>query len=140
MANGPVSGQSIVITLPAKAMVFWSATAQATFMQYVAVWAISPSGGPDVLVFQATGTSPDGHSPANFGTGAFSTAAYGTTSFRVQVGVNGGASWQQVLWQETPLDLSGTTLFESFDFISEDGTDLDFNDTHLSLQWFSRLG
>ena len=140
MANGPVSGQSIMITLPASVMVFWAATAQAAYMQYVAVWAVQQSGGPDVLVFNSSGCSPNGHSPTNYGTGAFSTAAYGTTSYRVQIGVNNGASWQQVIWQETALNQSSVVLFESFDFISEDGTDQDYNDTHFSLQWFSRLG
>lgn len=135
MSNGPVSGNAIPVTIPLNKSVFWSAVAQATDDQYVKV---TTKAG--VLVFQQSGTSPDGHSPSQYGNGLFSTAAYNTTDYLVYIGINGGSTWQSVQYDQAVIVNAGNTYFTSLIFVSEDGSDNDYNDTCLTLNWFEYLG
>ncbi|RMB12040.1 hypothetical protein [Eilatimonas milleporae] len=135
MSNGPVTGDGIAITLPKGKMIFWSAVAQATYQQFVQV---KDSGG--TVIFEASGSSADGHSPTQYGQGMFQTNPSGDGGYTVWIGLNNGAGWQQVLWDKCGISHSGTDYYSQYTFISEDGADEDFNDTCLTLQWFEYLG
>lgn len=135
MSNGPVTGNGIAISIPLNKSVFWSAVAQAAYSQYVKV-----TTAAGALVFEQSGTSPDGHSPYQYGNGLFSTAAYGTTDYLVYIGVDGGSRWQSVQWDQATIVNGAITYFTSVMFVSEDASDNDFNDTCLTLNWFEYLG
>ena len=45
-----------------------------------------------------------------------------------------------MLWDSIPLMLGGTAMSTNLNFISEDGADQDFNDSHTSITWFDRVG
>ncbi len=135
MSNGPVSGDGIAITIPLGKTVFWSTVCQATDEQYVRV---TTSTGE--VVFEASGASPDGHSPYQYGQGTFSTSAFNTTDYLVYIGINSGASWQSVMWDQNSISSGSTTYYSAYNFISEDATDQDYNDTHLAVQWFEFVG
>lgn len=135
MSNGPVAGNAIPVTIPLNKSVFWSAVAQAAFDQYVKV-----TTAAGVLVFQQSGSSPDGHSPFQYGNGLFSTAAYSTTDYLVYIGVNGGSPWQSVQYDQAAIVNGSNTYFTSLIFVSEDSSDNDYNDTCLTLNWFEYLG
>lgn len=136
MSNGPLSGNGIPVTIPAGKQVFWSAVAQAADSQYVKV--TTAAGG--TTVFEQSGTSSDGHSPTQYGNGTFSTDAYATTSFLVYIGIDGGANWQSVIWDTLGVTSGSNTYYSSLVFVSEDGSDADYNDTCLTLSWFEYLG
>lgn len=133
MSNGPVSGNGIAVALPPGKTVFWNVTVQATYSQYVVL--NDPTGAQ---VFQATGASPGGHSPTQVGQGSF--VVGGNGGYTLYVGINGGQSWSQVLWDDMTVDLGGTVMCANLNFISEDGADQDFNDSAVSLTWFNSLG
>lgn len=135
MTTGPVPGSGIAIALPAGKAVFWSAVAQAAYPQFVQLK--DPNGA---VIFTASGQSPDMHSPTQYGQGFFQVDPAATGDYTVWIGVNDGQSWQSVLWEESSLEMSGSTYFGQFSFISEDGADQDYNDTCLSLHWFEYLG
>ncbi|WP_397598779.1 hypothetical protein [Sphingorhabdus sp.] len=134
MSNGPVSGNGIACTLPQGKTALWTATAQATNNQFVQ---LRDSRGN--IIFTATGASVDGHSPTPIGNGSF-VAGDPSNNYMLYIGTNGGASWSQVIWDDLPLTYSGTTKISSYNFISEDSSDQDFNDLWLSLTWFDHVG
>lgn len=135
MSNGPVTGNGIAISIPLDKSVFWSAVAQAAYNQYVKV-----TTAAGAVVFEQSGASPDGHSPYQYGNGLFSTSAYNTTDYLVYIGINGGASWQSVQWDQAAITSGSDTYFTSIMFVSEDASDNDYNDTCLTLNWFEYLG
>lgn len=134
MSSGPVSGNGIPITLPPGKTVFWTVNTQAAWDQFVV---LADSQGH--AIFTASGSSPGGHSPTQIGAGTF-VAGDATGKYKLIVGINGGQSWSQVIWDEITLSLGGTVLSGNYNFIAEDGADQDFNDTHVSLTWFNQLG
>ncbi len=133
MSNGPVSGGGIAVALPQGKSVFWTVTVQAADAQFVQL--TDSQGG---VVFTASGASPGGHSPTLIGNGTF--VAEDPSGYRLYVGTNGGQAWSIVLWDEIPLMMNGVTLSANYNFISEDGADQDFNDSHVSITWFETIG
>ncbi|MFJ5504737.1 hypothetical protein ACIPUO_11120 [Pectobacterium carotovorum] len=133
MSVGPVSGNGIVISLPQGKTVFWTVNVQASWQQFVQV-----RDSNNQLVFQASGASQGGHSPTQIGNGTFVTTGNG--AYTIYLGVNNGQSWSQVMWDEITLNIGNKVYSSSFNFITEDGADQDFNDTCLTLTWFNSIG
>ncbi len=133
MSIGPVPGSGIAINLPVNKVVFWSATAQAAYNQFVQV---KDSGNN--VVFTAQGGSPDGHTPTQIGQGFFQVS--GSGAYTVWLGTNGGQQWSQVLWTEDTLNSGASIFMGKYAFTTEDSGDNDYNDTFLQMQWFQYLG
>lgn len=133
MSVGPVSGNGIAVSLPPGKTAFWTATTQASYNQFVQ---LKDSGGN--VVFTASGASLGGHSPTQIGSGGFVVDDDG--NYMLYIGVNNGASWSNVLWDDLIVYLGQTIMCSNFNFIAEDGADQDYNDIHVSLTWFARLG
>lgn len=133
MANGPVSGEGIALTLPPGKTVSWTVTAQGEWNQFV--W-LQDRAGQQVF-FVASGSSPDGH-PVQIGNGSFTGTSEG--SYMLYVGFHEGTAWSQVLWDDFPLTFAGTTMSATFNFIAEDGADQDYNDCCVTLTWFAQSG
>jgi len=133
VSNGPVSGNGIAIGIPA-GTVFWTATSQAAWSQFVQ---LRDSAGN--VLFTAEGASPDGHSPTQIGQGFFQ-AGDESGNYSVWLGVDGGQRWSSVLWAQDSIAASGTDYLGKYVFGTEDGSDNDYNDTYLQLQWFEYLG
>ena len=134
MSNGPVLGNGIPVSLPQGKTVCWTVTVQAADSQFVQ---LRDSQGN--VIFTATGASPGGHSPTQIGASSF-VAGDASGAYALFVGVNGGQAWSSVLWDSIPLMLDGTAMSTNLNFISEDGADQDFNDSHTSITWFDRVG
>lgn len=134
MSTGPVSGNGIIVTVPPGSMIFWSAVAQAAFIQNIVL-----NDATGTAVFKASGQSSDGHSPTQFGQGMFQADPNGTGVYTLYIG-SGSGTWQQVIWDEAILSQSGNNYFSQLIYVSEDGADQDFNDTCLTLGWFKYLG
>lgn len=134
MSNGPVSGGGIAVAIPQGKTAFWTVTAQAAVSQFVQ---LRDSLGN--VVFTASGASPGGHSPSQLGAGAF-VANDPTGAYTLYVGTNGGQTWSSVLWDSIPLTLGGAVMNTTVNFISEDGADQDYNDSHTAITWFDRIG
>lgn len=132
MTVTPVSGAAITVNLPPGKTAFWTIVAQASYPQYVQ---LLDSGG--VQVFEVTGSSTGGRTPTQIGQGVFTV---GPNPYTLRMGYDGGRSWSTVLWGEQSLERDGVTLSGSLDFISEDGADQDFNDSHVSITWFNSIG
>jgi hypothetical protein len=133
MSIGPVSGNGIAVTLPPGKTVFWNVTTQASYNQYVL---LSNSSGS--RVFLATGASTGGHSPTQIGQGSFVVDATG--NYTIYIGINGGAQYSQVLWDDMTVFLNSIIVCSNLNYISEDGADQDFNDSAVSLTWFNTDG
>ena len=133
MSNGPVSGNGIPITLPPGKIVFWSAMVQAARGQLVQI-----KDSADRVVFTATGASPDGHSPTQIGQGFFQPSDP-SAAYTVWLGTGDGV-WSSVLWAADQIALGDTAYLTKYVFGTEDGTDLDFNDTFLQVQYFDAVG
>lgn len=133
MSVGPVSGNGVAVTLPPGKTAIWTVTTQAAYNQFVKLVDASSA-----TVFQATGSSPGGHSPTQIGEGSFVVGANGACL--LYVGINGGQQWSSVLWDEITVSLGATIMCGNFNFISEDGADQDFNDSHVSITWFNSIG
>jgi len=130
MSNGPVSGNGITITLPIPPpapkqpfVVYYSGTTQAAKNQFIQ---LKDSKGNQV--FTLSGQGP-------YATQSFK-ATDPTGSYKVYIGTNNGSQWSQVVWDEQVLNIGITAYFGIFNFISEDGADVDYNDSYLALYWF----
>ena len=134
MSVGPVSGNGIAIVLPPGKTAFWTVNTQASWNQFTQ---LRDSGGN--VIFTAQGASTGGHSPTQIGSGSFQIQDQ-SGNYTLYIGINGGGSWSQVLWDDVTLALADTIMCSNFNFIAEDGADQDYNDTHVSLTWFARLG
>jgi hypothetical protein len=134
MSTGPVPGNGIPITIPAGKVVFWSALAQAAFVQFIE---LKDSSG--VSVFSCQGASSDGHSPTLIGQGFFQGGDQ-SGNYTMWLGTNGGGQWSQVLWAQDAIASGGPPYLTRYVFGTEDGNDNDYNDTYLQLQWFEYLG
>ena len=130
----PVPGNGIGINLPAGKIVFWSAVVQAAWQQFVQ---LKDSSGN--VVFTVEGASPDGHSATQIGEGFFQPADP-SGNYTVWLGVNGGASWSQVIFAQDALSSGGSAFLTKYVFAAEDGADNDYNDTYLQMQWFEYVG
>jgi mannose-binding lectin len=127
MSNGPVSGNAIPITLPVGFTVYYSGMTQASWNQFIQ---LKDSHGN--VIFTLSGSGP-------YATQSF-TASDTTGNYTVYIGTNGGSQWSQVVWDEEVLNIGNTVYFGIFNFISEDGTDTDYNDSYLALYWFTFSG
>lgn len=130
----PIPGKRIAITIPLGKVVFWSALVQAAYVQFVQ---LKDSGG--VTVFTAQGGSSDGHSATQIGQGFFQ-AGDESGNYTLSLGTNGGQQWSNVLWASDVLMAGSTPFLTKYVFATEDGTDNDYNDTYLQMQWFEILG
>lgn len=135
MSNGPVSGNGIPIMLPPGMVIFWNATAQATFSQFVAL-----NDASNNRIFSVEGASTDGHAPTVIGQGFFQVPSSVNGPYMLYLGTNGGSQWSNVIWTNDTLDNGGSNVMSRYIFGSEDGSDNDYNDTFLQMQWFARLG
>lgn len=133
MSVGPVPGGGVAIALPPGKTAFWTVTTQAAYSQFVQLK--DPSGA---VIFQASGSSSDGHSPTQIGHGSFVIGANG--AYTVWIGVNGGQAWSSVILDEMTVSLGDTIMCGDFTFISEDGADQDFNDSCVTITWFNSIG
>ncbi|WP_395945577.1 hypothetical protein [Brevundimonas sp.] len=133
MSIGPVPGGGIAVALPVGKTVFWAVTVQAAYDQFVQ---LTDSQGD--IIFVASGGSPGGHSPTQIGHGSF--VAQDPQGYRLYVGTNGGQAWSSVIWDSTALEVGGVPTSTNYNFISEDGADQDFNDSHVSITWFETIG
>lgn len=133
MSFGPVSGNSIPIVLPPGKMVFWSVIAQAANSQFVQ---LKHSSG-DVL-FTAVGASSGG-GPTQIGQGNFTIHAQ-SGNCTMFIGINEGSSWSTVLWDDITISLGQNIMCSNFNFIAEDASDQDYNDSAVSLTWFNSVG
>lgn len=133
MSVGPVPGNGVAIALPPAKTAFWTVTTQAAYAQFVQLK--DPTGA---VVFQASGASPDGHSPTQIGQGSFVIGPNG--AYTVWIGTNGGQAWSSVIWDEMTVSLGATIMCGDFTFISEDGADQDFNDSCVTITWFNSIG
>ncbi|WP_269714134.1 hypothetical protein [Caulobacter sp. NIBR2454] len=134
MSVGPVSGNGIALTIPTGKTVFWTVNVQASYSQFIK---LCDSHG--AVIFQATGASAGGHSPTQIGQGSF-TAADASGNYTLYIGFNGGSSWSSVLWDDLVVNIGAQIYLSNYNFISEDGADQDFNDSHVSLTWFNSIG
>lgn len=133
MTIGPVSGDRVAVSLPPGKTAFWTVTTQASYPQYIQL--VDPDG---VKVFQATGSSTGGRTPTQIGQGVFVVGPNG--AYTLRIGHDDGSAWSTVLWDQQTVDRAGVTLGGVLDFISEDGADQDFNDSHVSITWFNSIG
>jgi hypothetical protein len=133
MSVGPVSGNSIPIVLPTGKTVFWSVIAQAANSQFVQ---LKHSSG--LSLFIAEGASSGG-GPTQIGQGNF-TIHDQSGNCTMFIGINGGASWSTVLWDDITISLGQNIMCSNFNFIGEDATDQDFNDSAVSMTWFNSVG
>jgi mannose-binding lectin len=134
MSTGPVPGNGIAIVIPQGMVVFWSALVQAAFSQFVQIQDSNRN-----VIFTATGGSPDGHSPTQIGQGFFQ-AGDPSGNYTVWLGINDGSPWSNVIWSQDAIANGGTSYLTKYVFGTEDGSDNDYNDTYLQLQWFQFLG
>lgn len=130
---GPINGNQIPpLTLPQGNLCFYTGLVQSSLNQYIQ---LTDSQGVEVLVL--TGTSSTGGTPTSLGSGYF---AINDSSYTIRIGLNNGTSWTSVLYDQSSVQLNGTSYFQQYTFLSEDGGDGDYNDASLSLYWFSRVG
>jgi mannose-binding lectin len=134
MSFGPVSGNGIPIVLPTGKTALWSVIAQSSGNQYVQ---LKDSGGN--VIFTAQGASSSGGTPTQIGQGSF-TVDDQSGNYTMSIGVNGGSSWSTVLWDDITVSLGQNIMCSNFNFIAEDATDQDFNDSAVSLTWFNSVG
>jgi hypothetical protein len=122
---GPVAGNQIpTVVLPINTNVFYSAGVQATWNQ----WAqLKDSHGNIIFTMQGSGTNPK-----SIGIGYFLTSY---TNYTLQIGINGGATFSQILWGEARLMMGGVLMCDQYIYAAEDGGGTDYNDTILILQW-----
>jgi hypothetical protein len=134
MSVGPVSGNGIAITLVPGKIVYWTVNVQASYTQFVQ---LKDSAGN--IIFTATGPSAGGHAPTQIGNGTFSVNDQ-SGNYKVYIGINNGQSWSSVLWDDMILYLGSKLMCSNFNFISEDATDQDYNDSCLTMTWFNSVG
>lgn len=134
MATGPVSGNGIAVSLTPGKVVYWTVNTQASWSQFVQLKDASGN-----IVFTATGASTGGHSPTQIGNGTFTVNSQ-NGNYKVYIGINNGASWSSILWDNMTLTLNGKQLCSNINFISEDGADQDYNDSCLTMSWFNSVG
>jgi hypothetical protein len=134
MSIGPVSGNGIALTLVRGKTIFWTVNTQATWNQFIQ---LRDSDGN--VVFTATGASAGGHAPTQIGNGSF-VAIDPVGQYMLYIGYNNGQSWSSVLWDDMVVNLGSSIICSNYNFVSEDGADQDFNDSHLSLSWFNSIG
>lgn len=122
---GPVAGNQIpALVLPIGTDVFYSAGVQAQWNQ----WAqLKDSQGNIIFTMSGSGTDPK-----SIGAGYFHTA---DTNYTLQIGINNGGSFSQVLWGEARLVMGGVLMCDQYIYAAEDGGGTDYNDTILILQW-----
>lgn len=132
-----ISGAGIDLVLPQGKIIFWSALVQATFSQFVQL-----KDSKDVVIFTAQGGSPDGHSATQIGQGFFQSAdPQGKYTLWLGTPANHGTHrWSDVLMAQDTLTANGSTFLTKYVFGTEDGSDGDYNDTYLEMQWFEYLG
>ena len=56
------------------------------------------------------------------------------------IGTNDGASWSTVLWDDLTVSTGLNIMCSNLNFIAEDATDQDYNDSAVSLTWFNSVG
>jgi hypothetical protein len=133
MSVGPVSGNSIPIILPPGKTVFWSVIAQAAYNQFVQ---LRDSAG--TVIFTAQGAS-DGGGPIQIGQGNFVINDQ-SGNYTMSIGINGGSSWSTILWDDITVSFGQNIMCSNFNFIAEDASDQDYNDSAVSLTWFNSVG
>lgn len=134
MSKGPVPGNGLAISLPRSKVVFWSVLVQSSADQFVQ---LQDSQG--LAIFTVRGASTSGGVPTQIGQGFFA-AADPADAYTVWIGTDNGQRWSQVLWSQASLATASSPLFSKYVFASEDGTDADYNDSYLQMQWFEYLG
>jgi hypothetical protein len=75
-----------------------------------------------------------GTTPKSIGAGFFNVTAT-SSPYTLQIGINNGTQFSQVLYGECQLSMNGVLLCDQFIFAAEDGGGTDYNDTILILQW-----
>jgi hypothetical protein len=134
MSIGPVTGNRIAVNLPIGKIVFWSALVQSSANQFIQV-----QDSTGAVVFTTEGSSSSGGTPTQIGQGFFQ-AADTNDVYYIFIGTNGGQSWSNVLWTQDVLVNGAAILFGKYMFTSEDGSDNDYNDSYLQIQWFNFTG
>lgn len=134
MSIGPVLGNGIAVSLPVGKVVFWSVLVQSSANQFIQ---LKDSTGN--VVFTTQGASSSGGTPTQIGQGFFQ-AGDATNNYTVWIGINGGGSWNQVLYNQDTIAIGSSIYFGKYIFGSEDWTDADYNDSYLQLQWFQYIG
>ncbi len=130
---GPINGNQIPpLGLPQGNLCFYSGMVQSSVNQYIQ---LTDSKGVEVLVL--TGASSTGGTPTPLGSGYF---AINDSSYTIKIGVNNGAGWSSVIYDQSSVDLNGAHYYQQYTFLSEDGGDGDYNDSSLSLYWFKGIG
>jgi len=129
---GPVPGTNIPITLPANKVIYWSAIAQAAYLQHIEIKA--PTGK---VVASAQG---NGQPLRRFGEGSFNSGGGGVFHISIWVNTPHGPRPESVIFDEHKVVFGGQTKYGQFTFLGEDGADQDFNDTTLELHWWDRVG
>ena len=133
MSIGPVSGNGITITLTPGKKVFWTVTAQSAGNQFVQLKDVNGT-----VVFTATGVGGANSDPKQIGSGSF--VVPNNPNYTLYIGINNGSSWNRVIWDTEALFSGSSIYYNSLTFISEDGSDNDFNDSCTTLSYFNSLG
>ena len=134
MTVGPVSGNGIAVTLVPGKLVYWTVNVQASWSQFVQ---LKDSAGN--VIFTATGASTGGHSPTQIGNGSFPVNDQ-SGNYKLYIGFNNGQSWSSILWDDMTVYLGSKLICSNYNFIAEDSTDQDYNDSCVTMSWFVSVG
>ncbi len=134
--QGPVSGASIPVSLPAGKRCFYSSIVQSAANQFIE---LSDSQGK--IVFTLTGASiPAGTgNPTPIGDGYFDVQDF-SGNYIIKIGTDKGAKWSKVLYNMNELNLGNIKYYHEYVFISEDWSDDDYNDSYLIIYWMENAG
>jgi hypothetical protein len=130
---GPISGNQIPpLSLPQGNICFYSGMVQSSLNQYIQ---LTDSKGTEVLVL--TGSSSTWGTPTPLGGGYFTLS---DSTYTIKIGLNNGASWSSVIYNQSSVDLNGAPFYQQYTFLGEDGGDGDYNDSSFLLYWFRSIG